>query len=107
MSPAIIIIIIIFYIIFKYLEQKDNEFQKKEMKKYARFLLKNKRNKTYKCIVDREIELNVFDYINDINCKHIGTWSDGEKTYFHYPDNKKCRCGYRLNIDKINKILNC
>ena len=107
MIPVLIVIFIILSIIYiLYLsELKNEQLYLEKRNEFIRELLK-KPDIIRKYIIDREIELDIYEYNIDKKCKQIGQFSDGTKTYFHEPNLHKCNCGYKLNCTKALEMLN-
>ena len=105
MFPILILLLISIFILLIHLYLDDDKVYVNNKKKYIRKLILTKNNKILKYIIDKEIELNIFDYYIDPDCKQIGMFSDGSKTYLHNPNIRECKCGYKLNINKAKQIL--
>ena len=96
------IILIILLKIINTIEQRSINQQKIE---YIYDLYKNQKNKKYKYLNPYNKDLNVFKFIPGKLCKEIGIWDDGNKTYFHKSNIYTCNCGYILDIEKIEILL--
>lgn len=98
-------ILIILFIFYKGVEYYDNRNTQNHTKQYIQYLLDNERDTKYKYLVDTQKQLNIYIFIPGSECEEIGSWSNGDKTYFHKPNIFTCDCGYMLDVDRASNMI--
>ena len=98
-------ILFILFILYKLFEKYDNQQKKDKKKKDILHLLEDEPKTKHKYLVDYQKELDVYKFVPGDECKHIGSWSDGTKTYFHKPNIFSCNCGYILDVELVSNMI--
>ena len=93
-SFILIFIMVTITMLNKVFIDRTKSFEKKRRILEEDIIFKNK-GKVRKWIAGYEIDSNLFEWSVDPKCQKIGIL-DETPTYFHFPNNKKCKCGWVL-----------